>query len=188
MPKHGLILAERKVLEVVCSCGWSIHVLRWGNGTLAVGIDDVSRKCPGVDETHTGGQLCLRTRGLQRPRRHHRRSGVASGMHALSPGISPYRRGLPSVPVSSSPRAEPVCRGFGAAVVSACARAVLDAGRVPYYSTDLSNLKSQAAALRCGFVPAWTEAYVYVPRQQRVDGDYLGLGRLGQAPVSTQPA
>ncbi|HCL27634.1 MAG TPA: hypothetical protein DIC52_04250, partial [Candidatus Latescibacteria bacterium] len=76
----------------------------------------------------------------------------------------------------------------GAAVVSACARAVLDAGRVPYYSTDLSNLKSQAAALRCGFVPAWTEAYVYVPRQQRVDGDYLGLGRLGQAPVSTQPA
>ncbi len=77
--------------------------------------------------------------------------------------------------------------GIGAAVVSACARAVLDAGRVPYYSTDLSNLKSQAAALG-GFVPAWTEAYVYVPRQQRVDGDYLGLRRLGQAPVSTQPA
>jgi RimJ/RimL family protein N-acetyltransferase len=72
--------------------------------------------------------------------------------------------------------------GIGAAVVSACARAVLDAGRVPYYSTHLSNLRSQGAALRCGFVPAWTEAYVYVPRDRRVAGDYLGLRRTSTSP------
>jgi GNAT superfamily N-acetyltransferase len=67
--------------------------------------------------------------------------------------------------------------GIGASLVSACARAILDVGRVPYYSTHLSNLRSQSAALRSGFVPAWTEAYVYVPRPQRVSGDYLGLKR-----------
>ncbi len=66
---------------------------------------------------------------------------------------------------------------IGAAFVSTCSRAILDAGRVPYYSTDLSNLRSQSVAIRCGFVPAWTEAYVYVPRSERVAGDYLGLKR-----------
>ncbi|MBT6148960.1 MAG: GNAT family N-acetyltransferase, partial [Gemmatimonadetes bacterium] len=67
--------------------------------------------------------------------------------------------------------------GIGAAVVSACADAVLAAGKVPYYSTHLSNVRSQSVAVRCGFVPAWTEAYVYVPRNLRVQGDYLGLSR-----------
>ena len=67
--------------------------------------------------------------------------------------------------------------GVGAALVSTCARAVLEEGNVPYYSTHLANLRSQAAALRCGFVPAWTEAYVYVPRNHRVPGDYLGARR-----------
>ena len=73
----------------------------------------------------------------------------------------------------------PECRGggVGAAAVAACTRAVLDRGAVPYYSTHLSHLRSQAAALRCGFVPAWSEAYVYVPRPLRVEGDYLGLER-----------
>ncbi|MFT5376014.1 MAG: hypothetical protein ACI906_002847 [Candidatus Latescibacterota bacterium] len=33
------------------------------------------------------------------------------------------------------------------------------------------------AALVSGFAPAWTEAYVYVPRPQRIAGDYLGLKR-----------
>jgi hypothetical protein len=41
----------------------------------------------------------------------------------------------------------------------------------------LFHLRSQSAALRSGFVPAWTEAYVYVPRPRRVAGDYLGLQR-----------
>ena len=67
--------------------------------------------------------------------------------------------------------------GIGAALVSACARAILDVGRIPYYSTHFSNLRSQSAALRSGFLPAWTEAYVYVPRAHRVTGDYLGLKR-----------
>ena len=66
---------------------------------------------------------------------------------------------------------------IGAAFVSTCSRAILDAGQVPYYSTDLSNLRSQSVAIRCGFVPAWTKAYVYVPRSERVAGDYLGLKR-----------
>lgn len=74
--------------------------------------------------------------------------------------------------------------GLGAALVSACARGVLDADRVPYYSTHLSNLRSQSTALRCGFVPAWTEAYVYVPRSLRVAGDFLGQRRpAGVTPV-----
>ena len=70
--------------------------------------------------------------------------------------------------------------GIGASLVSTCARAVLDVGKVPYYSAHLSNLRSQWAALRSGFVPAWTEAYVYVPRPHRVIGDYLGLKRQQQ--------
>lgn len=67
--------------------------------------------------------------------------------------------------------------GVGAAIVSACTRAVLNAGRVPYYSTHLSHLKSISVAHRCGYVPAWTEAYTYVPRDRRVAGDYLGEER-----------
>lgn len=70
--------------------------------------------------------------------------------------------------------------GIGAGLVSMCTRAVLESGRVPYYSTHLSNLRSQAVAIRCGFVMAWTEAYVYVPRTRRVEGDYLGLQRPAQ--------
>ena len=68
--------------------------------------------------------------------------------------------------------------GIGAAIVSQCTRAVLRAGRVPYYSTHLSNLRSQSVAIRCGFVSAWTEAYVYVPRGRRIAGDYLGEQRV----------
>ena len=73
--------------------------------------------------------------------------------------------------------------GIGAALVSACARFILDLGKLPYHSTHSSNLSSQSAALRSGFVPAWIEAYVYVPRPRRVPGDYLG-GRRQPAPGS----
>jgi GNAT superfamily N-acetyltransferase len=58
-------------------------------------------------------------------------------------------------------------RGVAAALVSACTQAILRHGRVPYYSTAVSHLASQSVALRVGYVPAWTEAYVYVPRDQR---------------------
>ena len=68
-------------------------------------------------------------------------------------------------------------RGIGSALVSTCARAILDSGQIVYYSTHLSNLRSQSIALRSGFVPTWTEAYVPVARPRRVPGDYLSLER-----------
>lgn len=63
----------------------------------------------------------------------------------------------------------PACRhrGIAAALVSACAEEVLRQGRAPYYSTHVSHVASQSVALRAGFVPAWTEDYVYVPPERR---------------------
>lgn len=49
--------------------------------------------------------------------------------------------------------------GIGRAVVAALTAAVLEAGRVPYYSTTTANLPSQRLALGLGFWPAWTELY-----------------------------
>jgi beta-phosphoglucomutase-like phosphatase (HAD superfamily) len=49
--------------------------------------------------------------------------------------------------------------GIGRALVGRLTEAVLDAGRVPYYSTAVSNLRSRAVALGLGYWPAWTELY-----------------------------
>ncbi|MPZ98080.1 MAG: GNAT family N-acetyltransferase [Dehalococcoidia bacterium] len=46
-------------------------------------------------------------------------------------------------------------RGVGAAVVSAVARALLDAGVVPHYATRPENLNSMRTAGRAGFYPAF---------------------------------
>jgi GNAT superfamily N-acetyltransferase len=50
-------------------------------------------------------------------------------------------------------------RGVGKALVSRLAEAVIRAGRIPYYSTRVSNIHSQTLAVRVGFWPAWTELY-----------------------------
>ena len=49
--------------------------------------------------------------------------------------------------------------GIGRALVGRLTMAVLDAGRVPYYSTAASNLRSRAVASGLGYWPAWTELY-----------------------------
>jgi hypothetical protein len=36
---------------------------------------------------------------------------------------------------------------------------VLAAGRVPCYSTAVSNIASRSLAIRLGYWPAWTELY-----------------------------
>jgi len=50
-------------------------------------------------------------------------------------------------------------RGIGRALVGRLAAAILDADKIPYYSTGLANLGSQLVALGLGFWPAWTEVY-----------------------------
>jgi hypothetical protein len=44
--------------------------------------------------------------------------------------------------------------------VSRLTELILDGGRVPYYSTAVSNIRSCAVALSLGYWPAWTELYV----------------------------
>jgi GNAT superfamily N-acetyltransferase len=50
-------------------------------------------------------------------------------------------------------------RGIGKALVSQLTEAVLSEGKVPYYSTLVSNLRSSNLALGVGYWLAWTEVY-----------------------------
>lgn len=48
-------------------------------------------------------------------------------------------------------------RGVGRAVVSRLTEAILDAGKVPYYSHSVSNIPSAALATSLGYWPAWVQ-------------------------------
>lgn len=48
-------------------------------------------------------------------------------------------------------------RGIAPALTSAAAKAVLEAGKLPYYGTTNSNIPSMRTALAAGFKPAWVE-------------------------------
>ena len=48
-------------------------------------------------------------------------------------------------------------QGIAAALTSAAAQAVLEAGKLPYYGTTNSNVPSMRAALAAGFKPTWVE-------------------------------
>ena len=52
-------------------------------------------------------------------------------------------------------------RGHGLAsyLVSALAQETVTRQALPYYCTRFSNIPSQRVALRCGFVPVWSEVY-----------------------------
>lgn len=50
-------------------------------------------------------------------------------------------------------------RGIGKALVSELTAAVLAAGKVPYYTAALSNLRSSHVALSLGYWLAWLEVY-----------------------------
>lgn len=48
-------------------------------------------------------------------------------------------------------------RGIAAALTSGLAAETLRRGRVPFYCSAWSNLRSVRNALKCGFIPAWVE-------------------------------
>jgi len=50
-------------------------------------------------------------------------------------------------------------RGVGKCIVAALTSAILQKGKIPYYSTGTSNVRSQALAVSVGYWPAWTEMY-----------------------------
>ena len=50
-------------------------------------------------------------------------------------------------------------RGLGVALTSQATRAVLDQGKVPYYSTSVANITSRCTAQSAGFYPCWTSVY-----------------------------
>ena len=50
-------------------------------------------------------------------------------------------------------------RGLGAALTSQAARAVLDAGRVPYYGSSINNIASRRTAQAAGFYPCWVSVF-----------------------------
>ncbi|HEU5430574.1 MAG TPA: GNAT family N-acetyltransferase [Thermomicrobiales bacterium] len=66
----------------------------------------------------------------------------------------------------------PAARGIGVgkALVSRLTERVFAAGRVPYYSTAVANIRSLSLAARLGFWPAWTELYVKDVRESEVAG------------------
>lgn len=49
--------------------------------------------------------------------------------------------------------------GVGRALVGALTAAIISAGKVPYYSTAVANLRSAAVAINLGYWPAWTEVF-----------------------------
>jgi predicted GNAT family acetyltransferase len=49
--------------------------------------------------------------------------------------------------------------GIGRALVSRLTERILDSGRIAYYSTTVSNIRSRAVALSLSYWPAWTELY-----------------------------
>lgn len=49
--------------------------------------------------------------------------------------------------------------GIGRAVVGQLSEGILARGRIPYYSTTVANIPSQAVAVGLGYCPAWTELY-----------------------------
>lgn len=48
-------------------------------------------------------------------------------------------------------------QGIGTYLVSLLKEEIMRRGKLPYYGTSLSNLKSWNVALNCGFFPAWVE-------------------------------
>ncbi len=48
-------------------------------------------------------------------------------------------------------------RGIASALTSALAREILNRGKVPFYCTAWSNIRSVRNAVKSGFVPAWVE-------------------------------
>lgn len=46
-------------------------------------------------------------------------------------------------------------RGLGTLLVENLCAAIVEKGKLPFYSTSLANLHSQNIALNCGFRPAW---------------------------------
>lgn len=59
------------------------------------------------------------------------------------------------VEVSSGARG----RGIGQSLVSQLTDGILRAGKIPYYTTAVSNLHSRGIAVSLGYRPAWTEMY-----------------------------
>ena len=49
--------------------------------------------------------------------------------------------------------------GIGRALVGRLIEGILDRGRIPYYTTVVSNLRSRSVAISLGYWPAWTELY-----------------------------
>ena len=51
-------------------------------------------------------------------------------------------------------------QGIASALTSRLALEILDRGKVPFYCTAWSNLRSVRNAVKCGFIPAWVEMTV----------------------------
>lgn len=52
------------------------------------------------------------------------------------------------------------CQGVASALTSGLAREILRRGKVPFYCSAWSNIRSARNAIRSGFIPAWVEMTV----------------------------
>jgi len=51
-------------------------------------------------------------------------------------------------------------KGIATALTSRLAIEILERGKVPFYCSTWSNLRSVRTAIKCGFIPAWVELTV----------------------------
>ena len=50
--------------------------------------------------------------------------------------------------------------GVASAVTSRLAMLIFECGKVPFYCSAWSNIRSVRNAVKCGFIPAWVELTV----------------------------
>jgi predicted GNAT family acetyltransferase len=50
-------------------------------------------------------------------------------------------------------------QGIGRALVGRLTEGILGQGKIPYYTTAVSNIRSRTVAISLGYWPAWTELY-----------------------------
>lgn len=50
-------------------------------------------------------------------------------------------------------------RGLGKTLVRNLTVKILEQGKIPFYSASVTNLASQAVAIRSGYLPLWTDSY-----------------------------
>lgn len=73
--------------------------------------------------------------------------------------------------------------GMGTYLVTKLTGELLERDVVPFYSASVTNIGSQMVAARCGYIPAWVDAYGTVLDGSSPYGDLLHIGVGGDSSI-----